>query len=109
MSRKQMYWVVDTNGNMSRIFTIGPMGLKQMQNIVGGYIEATRIGVVWNGRPRDLDAYVNERGRLIPLPVNRLYPNIRGPILLGRVSKHSGRFLGVVSFRLSQGELARLN
>lgn len=49
--------------------------LEAMQKLVGGYIEAVPL-------EREIDAYCNEEGKLIGLPLNRRIPG-RGDVFAG--------------------------
>lgn len=90
----QKYLLFGTDGGVSVIECEGVMPLDQMQKIVGGYIEHTRVIVMMNEVPVRLEAFVNEQGWLIPLKPNPFFPDLAGPVLCGTVNAE-GDFLGV--------------
>ena len=84
-----IYTLYKTNGEMVYIEESKPIELKKMQELVGGYIEFTRVF-----NKRDLHFCVNEEGRINNLPVNKMFPQYVGDIILGRIDKN-GEFIGV--------------
>ena len=57
--------VIKTNGKVEKILVDD---LKQMQEVVGGYIECVTAGATADGENWDL--WGNEEGRLLALPIN---------------------------------------
>ena len=82
------YVVGRADGSMEVLKRRVPLPLKELQKLVGGYVEAVSI---LGGRLR-MKAMVNEDGRLLGLPVNALFPGLLGNAVLGKVE--DGEFVG---------------
>jgi hypothetical protein len=79
------YVVARVDGSVEVLERKNPLELKELQNLVGGYIEMVSIsGTLMNRNARNLTAMVNEEGLLIDLPKNPFFSGLRGNVVLGR-------------------------
>jgi len=98
---KQRYVIIHVDGHLSSFVTDGFCPLKKMQEIVGGYIEHTRIRIDM----KPYDVFVNEEGRLMPLEPNKRFNELMGNILVGHVDV-DGNFEGLADHELMEVPLA---
>ena len=82
---KMIYRLVKASGEVERMTTRKPLTLKQMQKMVGGYIELVPYGTE--------TVCCNEEGRLKHLPVNKFYRDFVGDIIFGKTEE--GEFVGL--------------
>jgi hypothetical protein len=75
--------IIKTNGDIGYVRFEKKPSLKQMQDIVGGYIEITTIPFL--EEQGDYIAIVNEEGMLNRLPVNHLTNALFGAYLYGDI------------------------
>lgn len=96
-TERYIHWKAD--GSYAIIESQGALGLKKLQELVGGYIEVVDLR-----GPSCPGVMVNEEGRNIDLPVNphirqsmtwvELFEGLRGDAVEGRTTA-AGAFLGV--------------
>ncbi len=78
--------ILDLGVEVHRVLTIDH-SLESMQSLVGGHLEC----IVPEGLPKGIDMWINEEGRLIPLPPSYtpfFYETIFGSYFLAR---HDGQ------------------
>lgn len=76
--KTRTYIVFKTDGTKQKIESHRRLQLAQIQKLVGGYIERTRISY----DRKSTEAWVNEDGLLLRLPTNPYYPKLVGNIVL---------------------------
>jgi Domain of unknown function (DUF3846) len=75
------YVVLRADGSKEVLRRTAPLELKELQRLVGGYVEAVRLTPTSN----IMCMVVNEEGRLDDLPPNPYCPGIVGNVVLGKV------------------------
>jgi hypothetical protein len=79
------YVVARMDGSVDVVERTAPLALKELQEMVGGDIEAVSIsGVKMTRNGRRVDAMVNKEGRLMGLPENPFFAGLRGNVVLGK-------------------------
>lgn len=75
--------IIKTNGDIAYVRFDKKPSLKQMQDLVGGYIEPTTLPYL--DEQGDYIAIVNEEGMLNRLPVNHMVYTLFGAYLYGDI------------------------
>ena len=91
------YLILRTDGSKEILQRSVPLGLQELQTLVGGHIEALRLT-----QKSTVTLMLHEERRLMNLPSNPHCPGILGNAVLGKMEGPS--FIG-----LSDGEIAMLN
>lgn len=85
-----IYLLHKVDGSTKKITARRPLGLRRLQELVGGFVEYVRIK---DGSGRGQVLCVNEEGKLINMPKNPKFPKLNGDVLEGRLKNQE--FVGV--------------
>jgi hypothetical protein len=82
------YVVMRVDGSKEILRRTAPLELKELQTLVGGYIEAVKLTPKSN-----VMMMVNEEGRLMDLPPNPHCPGVLGNVVVGKMQ--GAQFVGL--------------
>ncbi len=93
------YVVARVDGSVEVLERTASLALQELQDLVGGYIEAVRVA-----SPGTIMMMVNEEGLLLNLPQNPFCPGLVGNVVLGKTE--GSEFVGLNESELSVLESA---